>query len=96
MSDDRKKPLWPWIVALLISLPVLYVASFGPACWLVERGLLPVRGTALGYKPVLAAAYRARPAAVQRALQWYGSVMTQSPLDPMMFEMWHEANAIRR
>src|SRR5258708_2397178 len=33
MSDDRKKPIWPWIVALLIGLPVLYVASFGPACW---------------------------------------------------------------
>jgi hypothetical protein len=28
MSDARK-PLWPWIVALLIGLPVLYVASFG-------------------------------------------------------------------
>jgi hypothetical protein len=33
MSDDRKKPLWTWIVALVIGLPVLYVASFGPACW---------------------------------------------------------------
>ncbi len=36
MSDDRR-PLWPWIVALLIGLPVLYVASFGPACWLADR-----------------------------------------------------------
>jgi len=34
MTDDRKKPLWPWIVALVVGLPVLYVASFGPACWL--------------------------------------------------------------
>ena len=47
MSDDRKKPLWPWIVALLIGLPVLYVASFGPACWITSRAdrgkrLLPV------------------------------------------------------
>src|SRR5262245_56952687 len=33
MSDDRKKALWPSIMALLIGLPVLYVASFGPACW---------------------------------------------------------------
>jgi hypothetical protein len=36
MDDDRKKPLWPWIAALLIGLPVLYVASFGPACWLTS------------------------------------------------------------
>ena len=34
---DRKQPLWPWIVALLIGLPVLYVASFGPACWIVSH-----------------------------------------------------------
>jgi hypothetical protein len=33
MNDDRKKPILPWIVALLIGLPVMYVASFGPACW---------------------------------------------------------------
>jgi hypothetical protein len=30
MSDDRKKPLWPWIVAVLIGLPVLYFLSSGP------------------------------------------------------------------
>lgn len=36
MSEERK-PLWPWIVALLIGLPVLYVASFGPACRLNSR-----------------------------------------------------------
>jgi hypothetical protein len=33
MTSDRKQPIWPWIAALLIGLPVLYVASFGPACW---------------------------------------------------------------
>jgi len=37
MSDDRKTPLWPWIMALLMWLPVLYVLSFGPACWIVSR-----------------------------------------------------------
>jgi hypothetical protein len=28
MSDDRKKTFWPWIVALLIGLPVLYVGAY--------------------------------------------------------------------
>jgi hypothetical protein len=37
MSDDRKSPLWPWIVSLLIGLPVLYVGSYGPACWYWSR-----------------------------------------------------------
>src|SRR5262245_7401247 len=37
MSEPKKSPVWPWIVALLIGLPVLYVASFGPACWIASR-----------------------------------------------------------
>jgi hypothetical protein len=31
MNDDRKTPLWPWIVAVLILAPVLYILSSGPA-----------------------------------------------------------------
>src|SRR5262245_32900458 len=47
MGHDRKKPVWPWIAALLIGLPVLYLASFGPACWVSSRmnygaGMIPV------------------------------------------------------
>lgn len=30
--NEERNPVWPWIAALLIGLPVLYVASFGPAC----------------------------------------------------------------
>ena len=46
MSDGRKTPLGPW-VAVLIGLPVLYVVSFGPACWTTSRtnsgaGIIPV------------------------------------------------------
>src|SRR5262245_26252898 len=36
MSDERK-PLWPWIVALLMGLPVMYVASYGPRTWYIVR-----------------------------------------------------------
>ena len=32
-----RRPLWPILTAALIGLPVLYVASFGPACWLASR-----------------------------------------------------------
>jgi hypothetical protein len=35
--DEERKPVWPWIVALLIGLPVSYVAAFGPACWTARR-----------------------------------------------------------
>ena len=42
MIDNRKNPLWPWIVALLIGLPMSYVALFGAACGFVEHDVLPI------------------------------------------------------
>jgi hypothetical protein len=47
MSDDRKF-IWPWIVALLIGLPVLYVVSSGPMQTVAFRAhvsYLPVLGS---------------------------------------------------
>ena len=41
MSDDRKRPLWPWIVVLLFGLPVLYVLSMWPLLWLWSRDMIP-------------------------------------------------------
>jgi hypothetical protein len=38
MGEDRSKPVCPWIAILLIGLPMLYLASFGPACWLANSG----------------------------------------------------------
>jgi hypothetical protein len=40
MGEERKTPRWPWIVALLIGLPALYVASFGPAYRLFSSKLV--------------------------------------------------------
>jgi hypothetical protein len=37
MSEPQKKPVWMWVVTVAIALPVLYVASFGPACWISQR-----------------------------------------------------------
>lgn len=31
MTEERKRPHWPSIIALLIGLPVLYALSFWPA-----------------------------------------------------------------
>jgi hypothetical protein len=37
MSEKAKRPVWPWIVVLLITVPIVYGFSFGPACWLSLR-----------------------------------------------------------
>jgi hypothetical protein len=41
MSDEPKKQVWPWIVALLIGLPVMYVLSVGPMTRLVVHYPVP-------------------------------------------------------
>ena len=53
MSEERKKPVWPWIVALLIGLPVLYVASFGPACWISSRLNSGSSAVSCVYRPIM-------------------------------------------
>ena len=56
MGDERKKAgVWPWIVGLLVGLPVLYVASFGPACWMTagHRGrMTPFHPVMIAYVPL--------------------------------------------
>ena len=38
MIKGRTKPGWSfWLIVALIGLPLLYAASFGPACWVVSR-----------------------------------------------------------
>jgi hypothetical protein len=36
--SDRKTPFWPWIVAMLVGISVLHVASFGPI-WAADDGV---------------------------------------------------------
>jgi hypothetical protein len=35
-----------------IGLPLLYVASFGPACWLCEKGILDQKAAWMAYRPL--------------------------------------------
>jgi hypothetical protein len=55
MSEERKKSVGQWVAGALVLLLVLYVLSFGPACWLCSRlgiwaDVLPVV-----YRPILTA-----------------------------------------
>ena len=72
MSDDRK-PLWPWLAALLLGLPVLYVASFGPACWVSARVPALHSGFDQVYWPLGWMAVRG-PYIVRRAIWSYASI----------------------
>lgn len=39
-NSGRERSLWPWIVATVIALPVLYVATIGPVIRLGIQGAI--------------------------------------------------------
>jgi hypothetical protein len=49
---NRRDRWAKWTLAAVVGLPVLYVASFGPACWLRSHRLLPAK-TGVLYKPMI-------------------------------------------
>ncbi len=65
------------LLALAVSLPVLYVASFGPACWLTPPRFYPSIGPATLapriYQP-LAMIRKQGPSVFADALNWYATV----------------------
>jgi hypothetical protein len=70
MSDDRKRPIWPWIVVLLIGLPVLYYLSLGPACWSCERGWIAPSTVEICYRPACQFIMLC-PRKFNRAMRWW-------------------------
>src|SRR5262245_40625996 len=80
MSDDRKRRLWPWIAALLIGLPVMYVVSFGPACWWLSEPVtlnfvaVKVRRAPTIYSPIGRLVRILGPGRISNAIHWYATV----------------------
>ena len=91
--EARKKGVWPWTVALLAASPLLYVASFGPACWWFwdegdfawprtgdiasAGGTIEFNYAPRVYWPIGWVALHG-PDSCQRAIQWYATVAIDS------------------
>jgi hypothetical protein len=74
MSESRKKQGWAfWAVVLFVVLPFLYVASFGPASWLVSRDAVNAWDVISAYEPILAAMDRG-PDWLRSALNAYAAI----------------------
>ena len=88
MSEERKKlsGVWPWIGAVLIGLPVLYVVSFGPACWLCDRHIVQSEWVGRLYQPLVRFAVAVN---AQDAILWYGELLPGSPTTGL----WHYSKA---
>jgi hypothetical protein len=70
MSESPKKPGWAFWATVVLSLPVLYVASFGPACWLSNAGIIPSTAITSTYPAPLRVAMKG-PQPYRRWFRWY-------------------------
>lgn len=61
-------------LAAIIIIPLLYVASFGPACWLSNYEYLDSQLAWLAYRPVTWAWYCVRPSPASKVLVWWGDL----------------------
>lgn len=61
-----------WITGS-IYLACFYVMSFGPACRLARRDVVPVRAAAVVYAPMVLLAFDG-PKSVRNSLVWYARV----------------------
>ena len=98
---NRRERWAKWTLAIVVGLPVLYVVSFGPACWWFSRSFQPTASWALSspkpirivpsiYSPVALTAMRG-PTSLMLAIRWYATrsgdwVWWGRPNDP---NDWH-------
>ena len=68
---NRRERWTKWTLAAAIGVPGLYILSFGPACWMVDRGNVAARPVAMLYRPILVVILNG-PEICRSALTSYG------------------------
>jgi hypothetical protein len=49
---NRRERWAKWTLAAIVALPVLYIASFGPACWITSRMKVGQDSVTIIYRPI--------------------------------------------
>ena|SRR5579872_1743411 len=62
-----------WTLAVTLSLPVLYAASFGPACWITSRVTVGVPVVNVVYLPMMWIE-NVSPEFIQDGILWYSKI----------------------
>jgi hypothetical protein len=70
---DRNKPGVAFWATVMLVVAVLYVLSFGPACWLCDRDVVSEELVESIYRPVIICAGATGPS--WTALRWYGELL---------------------
>jgi hypothetical protein len=72
---NRRERWAKWTLAAVVGVPVLYVAIFGPACWISSRTGIGSRAVSVVYQPMLRLCMRDTYLAA--AFWWYASIGTK-------------------
>ena len=72
---NRRNRWAKWNLAIAVVLPMMYVLSFGPACWLNERGHLPDSDFGDIYGPIL---IRLPNGKLMQPIAWFVAVGTRN------------------
>ena len=70
---NRRERWAKWTLATIIAVPLLYVLSFGPWCWISSRLSGEPRWIPLAYRPVTSIA--AKASLTRRTLNWYAQIL---------------------
>lgn len=69
---NRRERWAKWTLAAAIGIPALYIASFGPACWITSRIEFGASKVPIFYLPVIwCMAHDKRDRRVAHAIMWY-------------------------
>jgi len=87
---NRRERWAKWTLAAVVGLPVLYVASFGLACWLADKDLLPFDPIESAFLPI-AELVTDGPEPFRRAILWYASICGGEDAAARMYgNLWWE------
>lgn len=69
---NRRERWAKWTLAATLASPVLYVASFGPACWSADRKWISPHLTLVAYRPLAVVVAHSCPDRICDAATDYG------------------------
>jgi len=95
MTSNHKHPsaaFWATVaVVVFTALPLLYVASFGPACWLVRRGTIPSIVVARIFRPIIdISTSTSCPEGIRHAIGRYSGRARSPDENDMRFALMYE------
>lgn len=72
---NRRERWAKWTLAAVLNLPVLYVASFGPACWVSSRSGTGGSVVSSAYQPILRLAFHS-PGVIGTGILRYAQIFS--------------------